>query len=57
MHGATDYAYGEDRPTGFAEILWDGIRAIQGDRGAQHRMVAGIRAYQNIIPWDSIATK
>ena len=47
---------GKDRPIGLIEILWDSIRAIQGDRSAQYRMVAGFRASQDVISWDSIVT-
>jgi hypothetical protein len=46
---------GADRSLGSVEILWDRIRAIQSDRSAQHRLVAGIQAYQDMISWDSIA--
>ncbi len=46
---------GADRSLGSVEILWDRIRAIQSDRSAQHRLVAGIQVYQDMISWDSIA--
>jgi hypothetical protein len=47
---------GKDRPVCLIEILWDSIRAIQGDRSAQYRMVAGFLACQDVISWDSIVT-
>jgi hypothetical protein len=47
---------GEDRPVSFVEIRWDSIRAIQGDRSAQYRVVAGFYARKDVISWDSIAT-
>ena len=45
---------GTDRSAGAVKILWDSIRAIQGDWRAQYRLVAWIRAYQDMILRDSI---
>ena len=52
------YAFGlmgADRLVSLVEILWDSKRTIQSDRSAQHRMVAGFCANQNISLWDSIS--
>ncbi len=45
---------GADRSAGVVEILWDSIRAIHSDQSAQHRLAAGVRTYQKMIPLDGI---
>ena len=48
---------GADRLIGIAEILWDSIRAVQGDRSTQYRMVTGVCAGKNVNSWDSIGSQ